>query len=130
MKIKSFVALIGVLIVGAIASAVAVSLLVLGVGATQNSQTLMNSHLSRSLSDACAEEALEKIKDSDFIGTSSLDLTGGKTCQYIVSNTGGTSREIRASSTFDNNTRKVKVTCTRDTNTNITINSWQEIADF
>jgi len=124
-----YVALLSVLVVGAIGLSIAVTLLVLGVGSARTSFSEEQANQARGLADACAEDALQEIRDSTtFTGSGGFSLGQG-TCSYTVTNTGGQARNIEASGTVDNVTRKVEIDIDQ-INPTINITSWQEVADF
>lgn len=126
MNKNGFILLITVLVIGAVATAIAVGLLNLGSGATTSSIYLEQSFQAKALADACAEEGLQQIRDSTpYTGTGSLTLGQG-TCSYTVSNTGGSNRTVNATGTVGIVVRKVIVT-TSAINPYIVISSWQEI---
>ena len=53
-----------VLIVGALGAAIALSLILLGLGASRNSFALEQSNYAQALANSCAEEALQHIRDA------------------------------------------------------------------
>jgi len=129
MNKKGYVALITVLITGAIGVAIATSLLLLGLGSSRTSFALEQSNQAKALANACAEEALQQIRDSTpFTGTGSLTLGQG-TCGYTVVNDGGENRTVTASGTVGTVVRKIKI-IVNTINPAINLTSWQEVADF
>lgn len=126
---KGYVTLLSVLILGAIGTAIAVSLLLLGVSSSRTSFALEQSNQAKALVNTCAEEALQQIRDSTpFTGTGNLTLGQG-TCSYTVTSQGGHNRTITSSGTVGTILRKVKILI--DTiNPSINVTSWQEVADF
>ena len=128
-KTKGFTTLVAVLIVGAIASSVAISLILLGIGTTKNSLAIQQSFQAKALADACGEYALQQIRNSTpYSGSGGLTLGQG-TCNFTVSNTGGSNRTITAYGTIGTIVRKVKITITQ-INPRIIVATWQEVADF
>lgn len=126
---KGFVALISIIIIGAAAVSVAVSLLLLGVGASKTSLTLEQSGQTKGLANACAEQALEIIKENpSYSGTGNLTLGQG-TCSYSVIDRSGQNKTINAAGTAGSSIRKVKINVNQITPI-INIASWQEVADF
>ena len=124
-----YVALLAVLVVGAVGIAVVLSVILLGVGSSRTSFAVELSDQAKGLANACVEEALQQIRDSTpFTGAGSLTFGQG-TCNYTVTAGAGENRTIDGSGTVDNVVRKAKVTVTA-INPLITIGSWQEIADF
>ena len=74
---------------------------------------------------SCAEEAMQQIRSSSaFTGTNNLTF-GSSTCAYTVTNTGGTTRRITATSTVGTLIRKLDITISA-INPKITISGWQE----
>ena len=124
-----YVALITVLVIGAVGTAIAVSVILLGLGSSRTSFALEQSNQAKALANACAEEALQQIRDSTpFTGTGSLTLGQG-TCGYTVVNDGGENRTVTASGTVGTVVRKIKI-IVNTINPAINLTSWQEVADF
>lgn len=124
-----FVALISVLVVGAAGVAVAVSLLLLGVGAARTSIAAIQSQQGKSLANACAEEALERVREkTSFTGNETIALGLG-TCNFAVTSQGGENRTVTASGTVGGVVRKTKIIINK-INPTIQVVSWQEVADF
>ncbi len=129
VKDGGYIALISVLVVGAIGVAVATTLILLGLSSSKTSFSYEQSAKAKSLASTCAEEALEQIRSlSSFSGSGGLSLGVGA-CSYNVTIGGGESRIIDASGTVGNVVRKVKV-LVAIINPAIVISSWQEVADF
>ena len=83
---NGYVALISILIVGAIGLSVATSLVLLGLGSSRNSLSIEQSSLAKSFANACADEALRLIWDNDaYVGSGSLNFEKGN-CTYLISN--------------------------------------------
>lgn len=123
------VVLVSVLLIGAIGTAIATTLILLGLNSTRLSFSLEQSHQSQALATACAETALQAIWANESItGTQTLTLGAG-TCTYTITNLGGEQRKITVSGTVQNVTRKAQLSISA-LNPAITVSSWQEIADF
>lgn len=124
-----YMLLLGVLVLGAVALAAAVSILLLGLGSERSSFALEQSNQAKALANACAEEALQQIRDSiPFEGTGNLALGQGN-CAYTVTKLTGQNRTIIASGTVGTTIRKVNIALDKIT-PSINITSWQEVADF
>ena len=94
-----YIALITVLVTGAVGVAITVSLILLGLGSSRTSFSLEQSNQAKALANACSEEALQQIRDSTpFTGTGNLTLGRG-TCAYAVVNDGAQNRTVSASGT-------------------------------
>lgn len=125
---KGYIALIAVLIIGAAALSIALSLLTLGTDSQRESLVEQQSTQARSLATACAEEALQYIHDntSDTSQNGSINNLGAGSCTYTITGA-STSRDIVAVGTVGNVVRRVNVEATVGA-TSITIDSWREIA--
>jgi len=127
-NLNGYITLISITITGAVATSIVIYLLLSGTEATRNSLTNIRSAQARSLVNACAEEALQQIRDNNnFVGTNSLIFPTGA-CTYTVTNPGGTNRTIFASSSVATTIRKVRISTTT-LSPKITISSWQEVGD-
>jgi hypothetical protein len=123
-----YIALMAILIVGAVALSVGLALLTTGTDSQRSALVSQRSTQARSLANACAEEALQQIYAlASFTGTNNLTLGQGS-CTYTVTNTGGNNRLIDTVGTVDDVVRKVKVYVTI-TSSSLSITSWQEVAD-
>lgn len=126
---SAYIALLSVIIVGAIATAIAVTFTLLGIGLSATSFAQEQAGQARGLANACLEEGLQQIRSSTpYTGSGSLNIGQG-TCTYTVSNLGGSNRLVIASSTVGTIIRKVKTNVTA-INPTIVTNSWLEVADF
>lgn len=125
---KGFITLISVLVVGAVGVAITLSLIQLGLGSSRTSFAVEQSNQAKALTNSCAEEALQQIRDSvSFTGSGNLAIGQG-TCVYTVANQGGSNRAISASGTVDSIIRKVSIILTVNAiNSRITVTSWQEV---
>lgn len=124
---SGYIALLSVLIVGAAASAVALTLLVTGTDAQRSGLVSQQAAQARWLVNACAEEALQQIHDAtSYTGTNTLNLTPGS-CSYTVTSTGSSTRTITASASLNNVVRKITVYVTIGSSS-ISITSWQEVS--
>lgn len=123
-----YVALMAVLIVGATSLALGVSLLLAGTDSQRSVAVTQQSAQARNAATACAEEGLQKIRDTNsFTGTATLTL-GANSCSYTVTSTGATTRVIDAQSSINGVARKVKVYVTI-TSLSISVTSWQDVSD-
>lgn len=124
---RGYVILLSVLVVGAVGLAIAISLLLLGTGSARTAFALEQSNQAKALANACAEEALEQVRASGFTGSGSLTLGQGG-CTYTVTSGGGSNRQIVTTGIVGTIARKVNITVS-SYSPQITISSWQEVAD-
>lgn len=123
-----YIALLSMLIAGAVGSVIAVSVLFFGLDSMRSSFDFQASSSAWAFANACAEEGLQQIRTSaSFTGTGSITFTRGS-CSYTVANTGGSTRSISALATVSSTTRRSFISITKIT-PRIVISSWQEVAN-
>jgi len=121
-----FITLITILIIAAVATATATTLLLLGVASTRSSFAEQQSVQARALAYACAEEALQQVRDNPaFSGGATLPLGSG-TCTYNVQVLAGENRTVTVSGTVGTVVRKAQISVTA-INPTITVSTWQEV---
>ena len=124
-----YIAILSILIVGAIGTVVVLSLILLGLNSSRTSFAVNQSEQAKLLADTCAEEALQVLWDNpSFIGSDNLTVAGGS-CSYTIIDLGGVSREIRSAGSIGSLVRKVKVIISQ-IKPSIKVISWQEVPDF
>ena len=122
-----YIALLSVLIMGAAATAIALTLLATGTDAQRSGLVSQQSMRARWLANACTEEALQQIHDvTAYTGTNNLILNTGS-CSYTVTSTGSATRIINATANLNSVVRKVTVYVTIGSSS-ISITSWQEVS--
>jgi hypothetical protein len=127
---NGFVMLVSMLIVGAIGLGIGVTLLLLGLGTSRSSFTLVQSMQARSLANACAEESLEKLRESVYYTGNETKVFSTGTCQVQpITGTGNSNRTLETTGTVGPVVRKVKVVIQRVHPAPI-ITSWLEVPDF
>ncbi|MBT4209565.1 MAG: hypothetical protein HOE19_01475 [Candidatus Komeilibacteria bacterium] len=122
-----FSLLLTIVLIVAISISIAVSILLIGIDSSKTSFANQQANHAKAIANACAEEALQEIRDSvPFSGYGNLVFSQGS-CGYFVTNSGGQNRNIVVSSTVGTMVRKVEIDI--DTiNPQINISSWQEVA--
>jgi len=128
-KPTGYITLISLIVVGAVATAVTLSLILLGLSSARSSLSNQQGGSAYFLAEACVEEALREIREnSSYAGNDSLNFSVGS-CQYTVSNQGGEQRLIQSTGTVGVNTRRIEAQ-TQSINPQIFINYWQEVTNF
>lgn len=128
-KRGGYIILVSVLVVGAVGIVIGISLILLGLGSSRTSLALEQSNQAKALANACAERALQQIRDStSFEGTGNLNLGQGS-CTYAVTKLSGENRIVTASGVVGTVIRKVRITID-SIYPQIKVSSWQEVADF
>ena len=126
-KRSGYVALLTVLIVGAIATATALILLVTSADSQRSALVQQQSKQARVVAVACGEEALQTIHDDTaYTGTNNLSIGQGS-CSYTVTSTGASTRRIDVTATVGTISRKIQINATIGAS-NISITSWQDIS--
>jgi len=124
---SGYIALLAVLIVGAAATAISLTLLTTGTDSQRSELVEQQSKQARGLAIACAEEALQQVHDNTaFAGNNSLTLGQGS-CDYSVTVTSGTTRTISVSGNVSGVVKKILVYVTIGSSS-ISITSWQEVS--
>jgi hypothetical protein len=122
-----YVAIMAVLIVGAIATAVGLALLNSSVDSQRNASVAQRSYQARGLVHSCAEDALQTIHDNTaYTGTTNLVVSGTLGCSYTVTNTGASTRTVTASATVNSVVRRAEVYVTIGSSS-ISVTSWKEV---
>lgn len=126
---NGYVALISVLIIGAIGLTISISILLFGLDFSRTAFVEQQYAQARNLADACAEEGLQQVRDDTaFTGTAGLTLGDGS-CTYTVTNTGGENRTIDAEGSVGTTVSREVVTIDA-ISPQINVVSWQYVADF
>ncbi|HSX34101.1 MAG TPA: hypothetical protein VLF62_00465 [Candidatus Saccharimonadales bacterium] len=126
-----YIALMAVLILGAVATAIGITLLLTGTDAQRLTLGEQQSRQARALAVACGQEALQQIHDNlAFTATNTSMNLGQGSCKYSVGTSSGIGsvRLVSASGTVGDITRKVQAGVTVNAST-ITVSSWQDMPD-
>jgi len=122
---KGFGTLFIVIVLGGIALALALWVSTSGLWSVRGSINNASSAQTKALVNACAEVALEAMRENNsYVGTSNVTISGN-TCTYTVTNTGGSNRSVSVTGNIGAITRKLLIT-TNAFNP-LTIVSWQEV---
>lgn len=125
---KGYITLLSTLFLVAIGGIVAGSLILLGLGSSRTSLALDQSNQAKALANACAEEALQKVRESTpFSGSATISLGNGS-CSYTVTKLTGQNRTVTSSGTVGTIIRKISISIDK-ISPSINITSWQEVAD-
>jgi len=115
--------------VGAVGSAIAVSLLLGGVSSAKSGIILTQLVQARALATACAESTLQSLHDNlSYSGTIALTLGDGS-CSATLIVGAGSLRTITSSGTVGIVVQKMTIQ-TSALAPSITLSSWQDVGDF
>ncbi|HEU4965939.1 MAG TPA: hypothetical protein VFT53_00470 [Candidatus Saccharimonadales bacterium] len=124
-----YVALLSVLVLGAISLAASLILLISSADTQRAAAVADHAVQARSMADTCTDEALQQIHDNpDFTGTQNY-LLGPYGCTFTVTSAGSNNYSIASSASISNVTRKVLAYASIQSS-QIGITSWQEVSDF
>ena len=127
-KEEGYAILIIIVILSASSLIITTSLLIWGYYFNKTSLDLEESNQAMGLADACAEAALQEIRnDENYTGTDGFSLSTGS-CTFTVSGA-SPNKTIQATGTADLSIRKVRIT-TDQINPTINITLWEEVANF
>ena len=122
---NGFSTLLIVILLGSVALTLALTLSTSSVWSIKSSVDTKYSNQAKALVNACAEIALEAIRETNsYTGIGNVTLNNN-TCNYTITNTGGTTRQIVVSGTVNGVVRKLDI-ATGSFNP-LVISSWQEI---
>ncbi|HEY5695322.1 MAG TPA: hypothetical protein VIQ80_00635 [Candidatus Saccharimonadales bacterium] len=124
---SGYIALIAILITSAVCVAATLGMLTGGTDQQREVRVVQQSMQARGLANACASEALERIReDMTFAGTATLTLGSG-TCTLTITSTGASTRMISTTGTVQSVIQKTAIAVTISGIT-ITIMSWQDVS--
>jgi len=123
-----YITLISVLVVGAVGAAVTISLLMFGLSASRSSFAFEQSAQARGLADACAEQALLSIHDTNTCAGDGSVSFGQGSCVAVVTGD-GTNCTVNATGTVGTIVRRAKIILS-SVSPVIVKSSWREVADF
>ncbi len=127
---QAYIALITILIISAVTLLIAASAGLFGISETDMGLIEDQSTQSYYLANACAEYALERLKNNvNYAGDETLDIDDGSCYIYLPEGSGNEDRIIKATGTLANQTRKVKIII-EEINPLMVISSWQEVSEF
>jgi len=123
---KGYLAIFAVIMVISVILLLVLSFSVKSYHSILNSRGMYKSNQAKALANMCG---LKQIRDlNTFTGSNTLTLGSGS-CTYMVSDLGGTNRQVNSSGVINNIIRKVKIMVVSVAPI-VTVSSWQEVADF
>lgn len=125
---EGFSTLLVVIIIGTIITGLILYASTAGLWSIQGSIADKISMQSDQMASACAELALEVIRENNSFTGSGSGSIGSNNCNYTVSNTGGSNRQVNVTSVVSGITRKIKIIT--DSFNPINVVSWQNVGDF
>ena len=126
---KAYISIYAVIIIGAIAMSVVFATFSIVNSFLKSSRVKTDSKQALALTDACAEKALQEIRDNNAFHSSGEESLDTGDCSYDIVNNGSSDIEIQATSNVNETTKRVRVKINQVV-PQINIVSWQEVADF
>ncbi|MFH1956382.1 MAG: hypothetical protein ABIJ28_01930 [Patescibacteria group bacterium] len=127
---KGYIALISVLIIQALILAI-----IIGIFLRSNTEIKLAlgeqlSGKSRALAEACAEYALQQLKNnSNYSGNESIIIDGNDSCDILPIETSGSDKIVKTQSAVSGYTRKIKINVIQ-INPEMFTSYWNEVPDF
>ncbi|MBP6948566.1 MAG: hypothetical protein KBC41_00045 [Candidatus Pacebacteria bacterium] len=126
---RGYIALISVIVIGAIGVAIMLSIMLSGISTTKTDFAVQQSGSAKVLASSCGEEALQKILETGTTSSSVTIAIGEGTCSYTITSQSGQNITIQATALIGTITSKVKIVIATTTPA-ILLSSWQEVGDF
>ncbi len=127
---SGYILLITILVIGAVASAILSSLMILGISANQVSFSVVQANQSLANAQACAEYGLMKLRQSPSYAGNEFITIGTDQCEILpVGGIGNNNRVICAEGKVGDSVRRLEVVINQVL-PQTKIYSWQEVAVF
>lgn len=124
-----YIALISILIIGALVLMISVGVSLRSIGETNMSLGEEKAHRALALANLCVERGLMKIMSVlNYAGNESI-VIDGESCDILPVEGNGNARTLKTKSTVSGYTRKLKVSISQISPIMI-ISSWEEVGDF
>ena len=127
--VRGYIALLSVIVVGAIGTAILLSVMLSGVSTSKTDFAVQQSGSAKVLASSCGEEALQKLLETGTTSASATVSIGSGTCSYTITSQNGQNITINATALIGTVTSKVKIVVATTT-PSIILSSWQEVGDF
>lgn len=122
-----YVFLVTVLMVGVIATATAVSLMLLSWAAEQNGYLVQRSTQAYEYANTCAERALRKLRiDPSYAGEETFSFATGSCSILSIGGSGNEHRTLCTSGVVDNISRRLQIDIDR-LYPSVRVSSWVEV---
>ena len=126
---RGYIALLSVIMIGAIGTAIMLSVMLLSVSTSKTDFAVQQSGSAKVLASSCGEEALQKLLETGTTSSSGGLSLGSGNCTYIITSQNGENITINATGIVGTIVSKVKIVVSTTT-PSILLSSWQEVGDF
>ena len=124
-----YVALLSIIVIGAIGVAVMMSVLLFGISSSKTDYALQQGGSAKIVASSCAEEALQRLLETGSTSMSGVLLLASGTCSYTVSSPSGQDIILQITGQFGETVSKIRV-IVATTTPFIILSSWQDVGDF
>lgn len=125
---KGYIALMSVILMGALGAAVMVSVIAQGVTSGKTELSLQRAGHARVLATSCVEEALQIILETATTSRTSSLILGDGSCSYVITKP-ASSVIINSTGNYGNLVKRVQVVLSTSS-PSIVLSSWQDVSDF
>ena len=126
---RGYIALLSVLMIGAIGITIMLSVLLSGVSASKTDIALQQAGSAKVAASSCGEEALQKILETGTTSSSGNLTIASGTCTYVITSQNGQNITVNATGQIGTVLSKVKIIISTTT-PSIILSSWREVGDF
>lgn len=126
---RGYIALLSVIMIGAIGTAIMLSVMLLSVSTSKTDFAVQQSGSAKVLASSCGEEALQKLLETGTTSSSGGLSLGSGNCTYTITSQNGQNITINATGIVGTIVSKVKIVVSTTT-PSILLSSWQEVGDF
>ena len=126
---RGYIALISVILIGALGTAIMISVINSGISAGKTDFALQQSGGGRVLASSCVEEALQRVLETGTTSSGGNLSIGSGTCNYLITSVNGQNITVNSTGVLGTITTKIKVIIAT-TSPQIVLSSWQEVSDF
>jgi len=126
---NGYIVIYSIVIISAIVMGIIFSSSWISLNSIKSGRVLANSKQSKAMASACAETALQSIRDNiNYSGSANLTINSND-CSYTVINQGVENRLIQAQASISGSVSKIEILINQ-INSQINISSWQEVSGF
>lgn len=126
---KGFIALLSAVAAGSVALVLTLSLLTIGTVVVQDGLLTERAARARGMADACAEEALQRMREQQSCEASGTVTLVPDTCTYRLAAEGETTCVVEATGTAADSVRHVRASVDLADPASAPV-SWRELASF
>lgn len=123
MKQKGYIAIVTVLVIGAVMLSVGMAVVLNSINTGQGTLAEIKKEASIGYVESCIEDALIRINKNNVL-TGTIVLPEG-TCTVTINSQVGSNWDFTVAGTLDGYSKSIRVTATRGST--VVVNSWQEI---